>query len=60
MCGRFSLKTPTEELARKFGARRAPQASPRYNIAPSQEVLAVTNAEGERELAPLVWGLIPS
>ncbi len=60
MCGRFSLKTPAEELARKFGARKVAQASPRYNIAPSQEVLAVTNAEGERELTTLVWGLIPS
>lgn len=60
MCGRFSLKTPVEELARKFGARKAPRASPRYNIAPSQEVLAVRNVEGERELTPLVWGLIPS
>jgi putative SOS response-associated peptidase YedK len=60
MCGRYSLKTPAEELARKFGARKAPQASPRYNIAPSQQVLAVTNADGERELTTLVWGLIPS
>jgi putative SOS response-associated peptidase YedK len=60
MCGRFSLKTPVEELARKFGARKAPQASSRYNIAPSQEVLAVRNLEGERELTPLLWGLIPS
>lgn len=60
MCGRFSLKTPVEELARKFGARKAPQASSRYNIAPSQEVLAVRNLEGERDLTPLLWGLIPS
>jgi putative SOS response-associated peptidase YedK len=60
MCGRYSLRTPAEELARKFGARKAAQASPRYNIAPSQEVLAVTNAGGERELTTLVWGLIPS
>ena len=60
MCGRFTLKTPAEELARKFGARKAPQASPRYNIAPSQEVLAVRNVEGERDLTPLLWGLIPS
>lgn len=60
MCGRFSLKTPAGELAKMFGARKAPQAPPRYNVAPSQEVLAVTNAEGERELAPLLWGLIPS
>src|SRR3712207_1983676 len=60
MCGRFSLKTPVEELARKFGARKAVQASPRYNIAPSQEVLAVRKAEGEREFTPLLWGLIPS
>jgi putative SOS response-associated peptidase YedK len=33
---------------------------PRYNIAPTQYIAAVRNAEdGERELALLRWGLIP-
>jgi putative SOS response-associated peptidase YedK len=60
MCGRYTLRTPAEELARKFGASKAPKVSPRYNLAPSQGVLAVTNGAGGRELSLLLWGLIPS
>jgi putative SOS response-associated peptidase YedK len=33
---------------------------PRYNIAPSQEVLTIIESHGRRELSSLVWGLIPS
>ena len=33
---------------------------PRYNIAPTQPVLAVRAAGGGREVVPLHWGLIPS
>jgi putative SOS response-associated peptidase YedK len=32
----------------------------RYNIAPSQEILAVRDTDGDRELSFLAWGLIPS
>lgn len=43
-------------------ARQLPLFEPRYNIAPTQDVLAVrVDAEvGEREAAALRWGLIPS
>ena len=60
MCGRFTLSATAEELAQKFGARQVPSVPPRYNISPSQEVLAVREREGERELFYLQWGLIPS
>ncbi len=36
-----------------------PAISPRYNIAPSQEVTAVRMETGARHLALLRWGLIP-
>jgi putative SOS response-associated peptidase YedK len=49
-------------LVSQFGAelQREFDFSPRYNIAPSQDVLAVRNADGKRELVALRWGLIPS
>ena len=60
MCGRFSLVSEIGELQGRFefAATDLPHA-PRYNIAPSQPLLAVLNG-GERRAAHLRWGLIPS
>jgi putative SOS response-associated peptidase YedK len=65
MCGRYTLKTPAAELARIFSATLFPGLDslpdiPRYNIAPTQPVLAVRSLEGRRMLSRLRWGLIPS
>jgi putative SOS response-associated peptidase YedK len=62
MCGRFTLFDSTSSLAEGFGLADAPSLSPRYNIAPSQEVAAVRiPSEGSaKELVLLRWGLIPS
>lgn len=63
MCGRFTLTTTKEIVAEVFGltAARIGSIPPRYNIAPSQQILVVRNdAHGSRELAALRWGLIPS
>src|SRR5205085_3927227 len=45
---------------KKFKTSSAPKLAPRYNVAPSQEVLTVLNKGGDREFALLLWGLIPS
>ncbi len=62
MCGRFTLSTPTANLAKLFDLDSVPNLEPRYNIAPTQAVLAVRSTrEGlGRELALMRWGLIPS
>jgi putative SOS response-associated peptidase YedK len=62
MCGRFTLFEPDKVLAKEFGVSVFSSLSPRYNIAPSQPVVAVrTVAAGSgREFALLRWGLIPS
>ena len=60
MCGRFTLRTPAHRLAEAFGVRELPNLRPRYNIAPSQDVVAIRRAADGRELALLRWGLIPS
>lgn len=61
MCGRFTLRTPTPVLIEHFGLGRAVTLSPRFNIAPTQDIAVVRLAEdSERELTMMRWGLIPS
>jgi putative SOS response-associated peptidase YedK len=63
MCGRFTLKTSKAKIAELIGSsKRLPLFEPRFNIAPSQPVLAVRidPESGEREGTLLNWGLIPS
>lgn len=59
MCGRFSLKTTPDALERIFGHPAPAGYHPRYNVAPSQEVLAIVAEEGVERPAMLRWGLIP-
>lgn len=61
MCGRFFLAVTPEELAHLFAIDSPPALSPRYNIAPTQEVLTVrADREGGRCWATTTWGLVPS
>ncbi len=60
MCGRFAFYSPAEAAIQLFGASGDFEVSARYNIAPTQYVLAVRDNEtGEREGCSLKWGLIP-
>jgi putative SOS response-associated peptidase YedK len=59
MCGRFTLKTPEQVRLDRIKAFDLKDFVPRYNIAPSQSVLAVVQRETEREATFLQWGLIP-
>ena len=65
MCGRFTLRTPATVLVQQFGLSAQldflDDLKPRYNIAPSQQVLAVRESmPGQRAPAWLRWGLVPS
>jgi putative SOS response-associated peptidase YedK len=61
MCGRFTLRTPAEQLAIHFDLDTPPPTAPRYNIAPTQPVMAVRehSETGKREITFFNWGLIP-
>ena len=60
MCGRFTLTSTPEELARRFQLGAFPALAPRYNIAPGQPVLVLRSADdGSRRGASLRWGLVP-
>ena len=62
MCGRFTLTASGDALAEAFDLDEAPVGlEPRYNIAPSQEILTVlSGADGRRHLARPRWGLVVS
>lgn len=66
MCGRFSntgKKTDglQEKLVDMIGASQpeSERGFERFNIAPTQEVLAAVEDEHGRRIEPLRWGLIP-
>jgi putative SOS response-associated peptidase YedK len=61
MCGRFLLKAPSAAAAAFHFPDDADDLPPRYNVAPSQPVLAVrAGPQGGTELVSLRWGLVPS
>src|SRR5713226_7362206 len=59
MCGRFTLTIDIKTVAETFGVAPSLQASPRYNIAPTQEVVTILS-NGSAHMEWLQWGLIPS
>ena len=64
MCGRFTLTDPDPARIRaRFGLDESAKFAderPRYNIAPTDPVLAIRpNEHGQRELGRLRWGLFP-
>ncbi len=60
MCGRFTQKISSPELARIFEADDlADIPGDRYNVAPTDPVAAVYIRDGRRILAQMRWGLVP-
>lgn len=61
MCGRFVQYSDPETYAGRYDVERWSSSQPRYNLAPTQPVLAVRRGRGgRRELVPLRWGLVPA
>jgi putative SOS response-associated peptidase YedK len=60
MCGRFTLRTPARDLVEIFELLREPDLTPRFNIAPTQQVLVVRPDSKAREWTSMRWGLVPS
>ena len=61
MCGRFTLQTPEEKIRQTFHlmATRQLGLSPRYNIAPSEEIPIIRNTDSFPDLHLAKWGLVP-
>lgn len=62
MCGRFTLRAPPSVVAAQFGLFETPAWAPRFNIAPTQPVIAIrclATGAGQRQAVWLRWGLVP-
>lgn len=60
MCARFGLSVPKEDLERFLGLELPFEVPPAYNIAPTENALALVSAQGAREAKWLRWGLVPA
>ena len=60
MCGRFTLKRPEQVKFERIDFSVFEDLIPRYNIAPSQNILTVVQRGSNRDAMLLQWGLIPS
>lgn len=60
MCGRFVMTLDPDNVRQFFGVPDVPEIVSRYNIAPSQQILAICqNGDGYRFVRDFRWGLIP-
>lgn len=62
MCGRYSLATPDPaQIRARFPVGESVEIRRRYNVAPTDDVLAVTSDRDGRPRGELLrWGLIPT
>lgn len=60
MCGRFNLRLSPTELQQFFGLLRVPDFPPRYNIAPTQQIVTISVSHEGRIGEWRRWGLIPA
>jgi putative SOS response-associated peptidase YedK len=61
MCGRFALTLPDDAVASLFDARLTNDAdvATGQNICPTQPVLTILSAAGQRHAGPMRWGFVP-
>jgi len=59
VCGRFTLRDPRRVKFDRQPLGELFKVVPRFNIAPSQDVLAITSRDGEPDISFYQWGLVP-
>ena len=61
MCGRFTLHTPEARIREAFNLEHTQPLglSPRFNIAPSQDIPIIRDSESGPEMTLARWGLVP-
>ncbi|MGQ0813242.1 MAG: SOS response-associated peptidase [Gemmatimonadota bacterium] len=60
MCGRFTITAEGEVIRAEFGLPDVPfDYRPRYNIAPTQDLLAIVNDGSRQRAGWMRWGLVP-
>jgi putative SOS response-associated peptidase YedK len=59
MCGRFTLKAGKKVKLKGINNSDFDDLIPRYNIAPTQDIITVVQRDSSRETMLMQWGLIP-
>lgn len=60
MCGRFALTLPDQAATfLDASADRLPEQAPRYNICPTQAIMAAVLHDGRRQMTMMRWGFLP-
>jgi putative SOS response-associated peptidase YedK len=60
MCGRATHRLTWEEIHRLYRLTAPPSNfEPSYNVCPTDPIYAVIERDGQREILPMRWGLIP-
>jgi putative SOS response-associated peptidase YedK len=59
MCGRYASTLPPEMMVELFRLLKSVDMVPRFNIAPTQPIVAIWEQEGRREARFARWGLVP-
>ena len=59
MCGRFGLSYPRATLVNWYRASAMPDIAPRYNIAPTTDIVVIRDSDAGRAGSMMRWGLIP-
>jgi len=61
VCGRYTNTAGPEELDDRFRVPiPGPEGTHRYNVAPTEQVLAIVKRKGEEHAELMRWGLVPS
>ncbi|WP_026689594.1 SOS response-associated peptidase [Alteribacter aurantiacus] len=63
MCGRFTLYADPDFLKEQFDLENEEvlkEIEPRYNIAPSQDILTIVRGKKQNRAGYMKWGLVPS
>jgi putative SOS response-associated peptidase YedK len=59
MCGRYAFLLPPQAMTQLFTTLNEVDYPPRYNITPTQPVLAIAEREGRRQADLFRWGFVP-
>jgi putative SOS response-associated peptidase YedK len=59
MCGRYASTLPPEMMMELFKLIKGLDILPRFNLAPTQPIVAIWEAHGKREAHFARWGLVP-
>lgn len=59
MCGRYASTLPPEMMVELFKLLKSVDIVPRFNIAPTQPIVAIWEAQGQRAAHFARWGLVP-